>query len=925
MSRIWTRSLPWRSALLLALLGFVPLTAAEPQTQVSRSKAGESQRPLEVSTYQEAGGETIAAVSVKLQTLPQTLAPRKDHVVLVDTSASQVGEHRQQALAVTKAFLASLPDGHRVAIYAVDLKTQALTNGFVSAQGEESTKALTKLQRRLPLGATNLSLALKQAMQDVEQDSESSILYIGDGMSAANLLPTEELRQLTTQLHTRRLPVHSYAVGPRKDLQLLGALAQQTGGFVQFDMADEKIDAPNQVGQKLAVAVAAPIYYPQNITVEPAGLNVFPQTVLPLRNDRSTVYLAKGQLGDHLTLRIAGEQSQSLTVAKADFEGGHTFLLNQYQQAEQTKGLSVAFAGNRMLRAAQSAFDNQVAMLVATGERAVMLRQYDQAEEIGLAIKNIDPNNVNIQILTGAARKAKARTRNVAFQQPDDIFNRAAQNQNQNQPAPVPNPLPSGNNLIPTVQQGTLINTQELTVEVNQAVAAAQSLSLTSPGDAIDIIKRQLGHVDAAQDVIPEARAQLLRRLQSHLVEFQNLERLVYDNQQRLAERLSAIEAQKRLIDIASQQEKDLELLIDKVRALMVEGYHGQGNAFEEAEAVARQAVDLKPGEGTATAALVSAESAGQLDKAFRLRSLRADRFLETLYQVELSHVPFPDEPPIRWPPAEVWRALTERRKKWASVDLHKNSPAEEKIQAALIDPQGVDIEFIDQPLTDAMVFLADAHDITIIIDRAALQEEGVALDEPINATLSGITLRSAMKIILEPLGLTYIIEDEVMKITTIIAAEEKLSTRVYPVGDLVIPISNPLAGGLGQGFGGAGGFGGQGGLGGGGQFGQGAPGFGGQQGGGGGGGLFNIAAPGLPFLKQQGKAPKAQAVPNGNQQPQRRARRVKDPEVENLLDRILDEKTSQTPFQGQWFAQIQDGEFRLDNKTVEDLKKKVK
>jgi hypothetical protein len=44
-------------------------------------------------------------------------------------------------------------------------------------------------------------------------------------------------------------------------------------------------------------------------------------------------------------------------------------------------------------------------------------------------------------------------------------------------------------------------------------------------------------------------------------------------------------------------------------------------------------------------------------------------------------------------------------------------------------------------------------------------------------------------------------------------------------------------------------------------------------------------------------------------------------------LNRILDHKTSQTTpgsFQPQWFAQIQDGEFRLDNKTVEDLKKKV-
>ena len=45
--------------------------------------------------------------------------------------------------------------------------------------------------------------------------------------------------------------------------------------------------------------------------------------------------------------------------------------------------------------------------------------------------------------------------------------------------------------------------------------------------------------------------------------------------------------------------------------------------------------------------------------------------------------------------------------------------------------------------------------------------------DEPVNMSLSGISLRSALKIILEPLALTYVIQDEVMRITTETKAEE--------------------------------------------------------------------------------------------------------------------------------------------------------
>ena len=78
-----------------------------------------------------------------------------------------------------------------------------------------------------------------------------------------------------------------------------------------------------------------------------------------------------------------------------------------------------------------------------------------------------------------------------------------------------------------------------------------------------------------------------------------------------------------------------------------------------------------------------------------------------------------------------------------------------------------------------------------------------------------------------------YTAKRNTLKITTTVAAGERLFTRVYPVGDLVIPIRTPMAGGLGQGLGGVGGM--AGGAMGGGQFGGG--------GGGGrmGGGMFNV------------------------------------------------------------------------------------
>ena len=130
------------------------------------------------------------------------------------------------------------------------------------------------------------------------------------------------------------------------------------------------------------------------------------------------------------------------------------------------------------------------------------------------------------------------------------------------------------------------------------------------------------------------------------------------------------------------------------------------------------------------------------------------------------------------------------------------------------------------------MTYFAELHNITILINSNDLGEEGLTVDEPVNVSLSGIKLKSAMNIILKPIGLTYLIEDEVMKITTIVKADEILSTRVYPVADLVISVSaqQSSVGSSQGGFGGQQGGNGLGQQGGGQQGGFG----GGQQGGGG-------------------------------------------------------------------------------------------
>jgi hypothetical protein len=220
------------------------------------------------------------------------------------------------------------------------------------------------------------------------------------------------------------------------------------------------------------------------------------------------------------------------------------------------------------------------------------------------------------------------------------------------------------------------------------------------------------------------------------------------------------------------------------------------------------------------------------------VRRERWARYFDTLYQIELSSVPFPDDPPIVYPDAAEWESLTQRRKKWATVDLKQSGPAEVRIRAALEEPTL--FEFFETPLEEALNSIKERHGVEIVLDRKSLEDEAIDTATPVTLNLDGVTLKSALRLLLRDLDLTYMIENEVLLITTPIRAEEELTTKVYPVADLVLPIVSGIGLGGGLGGGGLGGGLGGGGLGGGGGFGGGGLGGGGLGGGGGfGGGGF--------------------------------------------------------------------------------------
>lgn len=132
--------------------------------------------------------------------------------------------------------------------------------------------------------------------------------------------------------------------------------------------------------------------------------------------------------------------------------------------------------------------------------------------------------------------------------------------------------------------------------------------------------------------------------------------------------------------------------------------------------------------------------------------------------------------------------AVVGQERNWVGIEHSYGSPrhpsAADQIEQAL----GVrgKWNYTDNPLDEAMKQVGQRFNINIWIDKEALTAEGIAADQPVNLVLPDASLATGLELILEPLYLTYVIQDEVLTITTQQKADEARTTRVYPVRDLL-------------------------------------------------------------------------------------------------------------------------------------------
>jgi hypothetical protein len=136
-----------------------------------------------------------------------------------------------------------------------------------------------------------------------------------------------------------------------------------------------------------------------------------------------------------------------------------------------------------------------------------------------------------------------------------------------------------------------------------------------------------------------------------------------------------------------------------------------------------------------------------------------------------------------------------------------KTLPAQSQARSPQVDPPAVEFfpelsikeqaiarkldtpitfDFTDETLNGIQETIMDRHGFDIMFDKTNLEGESIATDAAdVTVKVNEIPLRSALRLLLRTKKLAWVIEDDVLKITTETAYQGDRLTRTYPVRDL--------------------------------------------------------------------------------------------------------------------------------------------
>jgi len=791
---------------------------------------------LPALTYQPRDGEMLFAWQIK-PTIEAGPARPRDVLVVVDTSASQAGRPLQQARQILTALTGKLTPADRVNVWiaSTPAATRSLTKGYFapgSDEVREAAAALTEVE--YGSGATDLKHALNKPLATLApaRGRQQLVLFLGDGESAFNPVTEEDRLELGGRMDTSDVYFFAVPLGLRVHPLNLHGLAALTGGAVVRIQDDL-----NEFVARLMAALDSPVLKANKFKFGEEVGEVYPTKLPPLRADRTTLVMGKmakpviGGVSLSVTGTVAGRATnatfaENLPAPQVD----HFFLnmmVNQWRAAPH-KDAPAMLQSDRALALASTQVKLYRDEFLVQAVWAITSSHWDDAGKLYAAAQKIDPNDREAaaglvmleKLRSGKVTRADIEKKIAAevdgLKAAPDAAARTVIQAIGGKQDPVPpvvggNPPVGGNPQAATdplldAAARRQIEEQRYKVLVDATIRRARQLLRTDPDSAYQDIKRQRDEILGYDAIGNGPRGQMTSDLEAVMREI--FLKGTEIKRQAATEREAVARTRQRLneFDKAQDDEARTKNRVDQFRQLMHQARFEL--AYQESQLLIQERVvagkSIPP---SAVASYVIGQQATQLREWKELVRIREDRYLLTMMQTEKSHIPYPDEPPVHFPPAAVWRELTAlRRDEYLNSNLGPvPSQAQKELKSLventeilLSDNPNDNININDIPLIELLKKISTRYPVSFIIMEEQFKAEmviDIKEKKPNLAatSLRGLKLGTFLDIVLLSMNATYIVRPDYIEITTFARRLEEKVTRVFPVADLVIPIPSSV------------------------------------------------------------------------------------------------------------------------------------
>jgi hypothetical protein len=147
------------------------------------------------------------------------------------------------------------------------------------------------------------------------------------------------------------------------------------------------------------------------------------------------------------------------------------------------------------------------------------------------------------------------------------------------------------------------------------------------------------------------------------------------------------------------------------------------------------------------------------------------------------------DEPPVIEKIIEKRLEPTEERTDLTPAQL-RDLAASLRINKALNEETKIDVT--EEPLADVLQDIAKAHKISIVLDPEGCEVAKVTGSELLTWNLKDISLRNALRTILKPMRLSFIVRNEVLTVTALDCPDKLATVRTFPLGRLTERMDDP-------------------------------------------------------------------------------------------------------------------------------------